>query len=50
MSSTKQKEKEEPKVRQGKPCDEKSLAEYNKAWEDMNDCFERLDKPKKKRK
>lgn len=48
MSSTKQKEKEEPKTRQGKPCDEKSLAEYNKAWKDMEDCFNKLNKKKGK--
>lgn len=33
----------------GKPCDEKSLADHLKSFSDMNDCFEKLNKTKKKK-
>lgn len=37
------------KSRPGVPCDEKGLKEFEKTWQDMDDCFKLLYSSKKKR-
>jgi len=36
--------------REGIPASEESKKEYEKTWQDMNDCFELLNKQNKKKK
>lgn len=47
MSSTKQEENKKKRDYSGKPCSEKELKESEKCWQDMNDCFAKLNKKKK---